>query len=328
MRGTVLGGLLIAASLAHPALAQEPVEVRVGLQAGGTLSWVVHVIQQEGLDRERGIKVEATTYATKQATEIAFRAGEVDVVVDDFVGVSTMRSRGIGVRAVYPFSLATGGVVVRADSPIHDVSELRGRSIAVASLDDKSWLILRSLVMARHGFDLQYEAEVQAAAPPLMIQLLNRGDFDAAIPYWHFVARMVGTGQARELISVPAMLEALGLSAELPILVIVARDGFVETQPQAARAFLDAVQSAWERLASDATVWDDILDAGLYHLDDRSLLPAVRQRFIDGIPQRWDRQTIDGLVELMRALVHVAGARVVGADAIDPDAFTTALAAR
>ena len=326
---TTMAVTLTAVALAgKAAAAAEPPTVRVGLQAGGTLSWVTYVIQRLGLDAARGIRVQSTSYATKQATEIALRAGEVDVVVDDFVGVTAMRRQGIPVRAIYPFSLATGGVVVRSDSPIRQVSDLRGKRIAVASLDDKSWLILRALSVARHGFDLQRVAEVQAAAPPLMTQLLVRGDLDAAIPYWHFVARLVGTGRFRELISVPEMLAQLGLPTDLPILVIVARDGFVERNPAAAQAFLAAVEDAWSRLESDLALWDGILETGLYQLDDRSLLASVRKRFADGIPRGWDDKTVRGLIELTDSLVKVAGARVVGVESVDADAFTTALAAR
>lgn len=321
----------LLADAALPGDAAAPGElgtVRVGLQAGGTLSWVTYVIERMGLDESRGIRVQATSYATKQATEIALRAGEVDVVVDDFIGVVAMRSHGIPVRAIHPFSLATGGVVVRSDCPIRDVAGLQGQRIAVASLDDKSWLILRALSVARHGVDLQRAAQVQAAAPPLMTQLLMRGDLDAAIPYWHIVARLVEAGQFRELVSVSAMLGELGLPADLPILVIVARDRFVEEDPDRARAFLEAVRDAWSRLASDPSLWDGILDEGLYQLDDRSLLASVRDRFVAGIPRGWDDETVRGLVELAESLVEVAGAEVVGVEAVDPGAFTTALAAR
>lgn len=316
--------LLVAAV---PAMAQQELgRVRVGLQAGGTLSWVTFVIQRLGLDQARGIRVETTTYATKQATEIALRAGEADVVVDDFVGVTTMRAAGVPVRAVYPFSLATGGVVVPVDSPIRTVADLQGKRIAVASLDDKSWLILRALGVARYGVDLQRASEVQAAAPPLMTELLGRGDIDAAIPYWHFVARLVGTGRYRELISVSRMLAELNLPTDLPILVIVARDGFIEANPAAAQAFLGALREAWARMSYDSTLWGAILDANLYRLDDRSLLPSIRQRFVEGIPRGWDEATIAGLVNLVDALVDVAGPELVGAAGIDPQAFTTVLA--
>lgn len=64
-----------------------------------------------------GLKVEAKTYATKQAAEVALRAKEVHVVVDDFIGVVLARQTGLPVRAVYPFSRLTGGWWLRRKAP-------------------------------------------------------------------------------------------------------------------------------------------------------------------------------------------------------------------
>jgi len=307
--------------------AQEVRTVRLGLQATGTFSWVVHAMEHFGIDEELGLRLEPTTYATKQATELALRAGEVDVVVDDFVGAVQMRSRGIPVRAVYPYSRATGGVVVPVDSDIETLEDLRGKTVGAASLDDKSLLILRALTVSQYGFDPQQEGEVLAVAPPLVEELMARGELDAAIPYWHFVARMVGTGEYRDLMAASEMLEALGLSSDLPILVVVARDG---VDPETLRTFLRGFDMAVERMREDGmgegSVWASILENDLYSLPDPALFPEVRARWEAGVPEVWTQETVEGLVKLVEELGAVAGPEVVGVERIDPEAFTTAFA--
>ena len=118
--------LVVAPGLTH---AQQPHVIRAGLQASGTFSWMVHAIDYFGLDEELGLQIEPVTYATKEATELALMAGDVDVTVDDFVNVVLMRSRGVPVRAVYPYTLALGGLIVRADSDIQSIADLRGKVI-------------------------------------------------------------------------------------------------------------------------------------------------------------------------------------------------------
>jgi NitT/TauT family transport system substrate-binding protein len=294
--------------------------VRVGMQAVGTFSWVIHAMQQYGIPQELGFELEATTYATKQATELALRAGEVDFVVDDFIGVVLLREQGIPVRAVYPYSKATGGVVVPEDSPIQSIEDLQGTTIGAASLDDKSLLILRALAVAEHGFDPQDASETVAAAPPLMQELLARGELDAAIPYWHFVARMLGTGAYRELASATEMLERLDLPSDLPILVVVAHEA---ADPEAVRTFVQALAMTTERMKQDEAIWASILEEGLYSLPDPSLFPTVRTRWEQGVPERWTPEVIDGLLALVEALVKVAGPEVVGVSRIPREAFTT-----
>ena len=300
-------------------VAQETPTIHVGLEAIGTFSWIDFAMKHYGIPEELGFTIESDTYATKQAKQIAIQSGEADVVVDDITGVAVWRDQGITVKAVYPYSLATGGVVVPVDSEIESIEDLQGKTIAATDLGDKSLLILRTLALAQHGFDPQTESEVVAAAPPLMAELLSRGEIDAAIPPWHFVARMVGSGQYREIMPVTEMLEALDISADLPILVVVARD---ELDPELLQTYLQALDMTIERMRGDDEIWELILENELYSLPDPSLFPRVVERWEQGIPQVWNEEVIDGLVVLINDMVGLAGAEVVGVEEVDPEAFT------
>ena len=305
------------------AVAQEPRTVRIGLQASGTFSWVVFAMEYFGIDEELGITLESETYATKQATEIALRGGEADIVVDDFVGAAQMRSRGVPVRGVYPFSRATGGIVVPTGAGVESIADLEGLTIGAASLDDKSLLILRALALSQYDFDPQVDSNVIAVSPPLMEELLGSGELEAAIPYWHFVPRMTAGGNYRDLMQVSEMLSELGLSNDLPLLIVIARDGM---DPELLRTFLRGFEQTIARMQEDDEVWNAILDNELYSLEDPSLFPSVRERWENGLPQAWDEETIAGLVALTEDLVEVAGAEVVGVETIDPEAYTTEFA--
>lgn len=312
--------LVVAPGLTH---AQQPHVIRAGLQASGTFSWMVHAIDYFGLDEELGLQIEPVTYATKEATELALMAGDVDVTVDDFVNVVLMRSRGVPVRAVYPYTLALGGLIVRADSDIQSIADLRGKVIGAASLSDKSLLILRVLAKSTYGFDPQHDSETIAAAAPLMSELALRGDMDAVLPFWHFAARMIGSGQFREIATVHGMLEELGMSSELPNLVLLARD---EMDRQALRQFLLALDMAAERMKADDGIWDSILAEGLYSLPDESLMRSVRDRWETSLPSQWNDDIVRGLVHLVERMVEVAGPEVVGTDTLDVNAFSTEFA--
>jgi len=315
--------LALAASLlllGALSLAQQPATIRVGLQAGGTFSWVIYAIERFGIGKQLGIEVKEITYATKSATQLALRSGEVQVVVDDFIEAVRIQQQGIPARAVYPYSLITGGVVVRTDSPIKGVSDLKGRTIAAASLGDKTLIILRTLAVYKYGFDPQKDSKVVAVAPPLMSELLRKGDIDAALPFWHFVARMVAAGEARELISAADMLKELGVSPDLPLLLIIARN---DVSPDTLGRLLKAIQLANQRMRESDIFWQEILDKNLYALPDRSLMAAVRKRWEAGLPKRWDAGVVVGLTNLVQRMVQVAGAEVVGVSRFDARAFST-----
>lgn len=319
----ILSLLAVLALAATPsALAQETLTVRVGMQAVGTFSWVVHAMQYFGVDEEFGLDLEPVTYATKQATELALRSDEVDIVVDDFVGAVQMRERGVPVQTVYPYGKAVGGVVVPADSDVQSIADLQGRTVAAASLDDKSLLILRALLVSQYGFDPQVDGEVLAAAPWLMTGLMDDGEIDAGIPYWHFVSRMTYNGEYRDVMMVTEMLDQLGLRSDLPILVLVAREG---TENGAVTRFIEAMIETTERMQADSMdgIWQSILDEELYSLPDPAAFPEVRARWEAGLPDGWTQEQIDGLSTLVEELVAIAGSELVGIDSIPADAFTT-----
>jgi len=319
---TMLAAAAITFGIGTAALAQDTHTVQVGQQASGTFSWITHAIRYYGLDMKYDLNLVEDVYASKPASQLALQAGEVDVIVDDFIGAVNMREAGVPVRAIWPFSKATGGIVVPADSEIQTVADLQGHTIAAAALNDKSMLILRAYLTSNYGFDPQDDGMVMQAAAPLMQGLLNEGEIDAAIPYWHFVARMEGSGEFRDIQLVSDLLAEMGFRDDLPILVVLGRDG---ADPAALTAFLAAMQEAIEMMKMDSNegIWQSILDNELYSLPDESLFPAVRARWEAGIPEEWNQEMIDDLVALVDQLVEVAGADVVGVENLDASAYTT-----
>jgi NitT/TauT family transport system substrate-binding protein len=303
----------------------QNVTLRVGLEAGGTFTWVVRVMERLGLDRQAGVVVQARPFATKTAAETALRAGEIDLKVDDWIYPTRARQQGIRVQAVDAYSRAVGGIVVRRDSPVRGLEDLRGKRIGVPSLADKSYLVLRAVGVAQLGFDPQTASQVIPAAPPLLMQLLERGDLDAAVQYWQFVAQAVGAGRARELVSTLSLIRRIQPGVDVPFLLVVATDEAVRQRPEALRAFLAALRRAQGALAVRRDLWEALQAEGTIGIPDPRLLPNLMARYRLGLPGPWDPRTVAALQALTRRLVEVAGGEVVGVGSLDPAAFNTSL---
>lgn len=326
--GVLITAALLASLLAPATQAQEglPAPVlRIGLEAGGTFTWVLRVMQRHGLDRRSGLTLQPTPFATKAAAEIALRGGGVDVKVDDWLFVSWARAQGLRVQAVDGFSRSVGGVVVRSDGPIRSIAHLRGRRIAVTSVGDKGYLVLRAVAAAQFGFDPQKESGVITAAPPLLNQLLERGDVDAIVQYWQFIPRLVATGRYRELVSTSALVRRIAPGADLPFLVLVATDDAITSRAAVLRAFLAALRESAALLGSRRDLWDELFDEGVLGVPDRTLIPGLMARYRAGMAGRWDQSTIDGLAKLTARLVEVAGPDIVGVPRLDPAAYNAQL---
>ena len=320
--------VLTLAALLSFGQSQNLPRVEAAMQAVGTFSWIVHGMDTFGFDILNGIDVVGTTYASKAAVEIALRGGEADVIVDDFLGPVLLRANEIPVTAIFPYATAIGGLVVGVDSTIDSLDDLRGATLAAASLDDKSLIILRALTIDQYGFDVQNDSEVLSASPPLMSQLVGNGEADAALPLWHWVARMEAAGTARELMTVADMLGMLDLPTDLPNLVVVARDAVDdELKTKFITALVETVEYM-KGLPNDDPFWQSILDLQLYSLPDPSQFPAVVDRWRLGTVTTWTDAQVDGLVAMVDRLVEIAGSDVVGVESVPSDAYSTAFVPR
>ena len=136
--GGLAGSLLLL--LAALVVAATPARVRVGVLKFGTVSWELDVMQTHGLAAREGIDLQVVTLASTNATTVALQGGAVDLIVTDWTWVSRQRAEGRPFTFV-PYSLTVGGLIVRPDSGIPELGDLRGKRLGVAGGPvDKSWL--------------------------------------------------------------------------------------------------------------------------------------------------------------------------------------------
>src|SRR5262245_31468344 len=156
--------------------------IRLAIQRTGTLSWELDVMRAHELDRRAGITVKALELASPEAGKIALRGGSADVIVADWLWVS--RERELGAKLVfYPYSTALGAVLVPRNSSIRSLTDLQGRTLAVAGGPiDKSWLLLQAATKQK-GIDLSAKTNVVFGSPALLAGKMLQGDFDATLNY-------------------------------------------------------------------------------------------------------------------------------------------------
>ena len=278
---TRLGGGLLAAALAVPAVAQDLPELRAATLQIGTVNWELETIGDRGLDTENGFDLVIQEYADNGATRVALAGGEADMVVADWLWVATQRAAGRDYVFI-PYSTAVGGVMVSGDSAAATLQDLAGGKVGIAGGPvDKSWLILRAYAQQEYGMDLAAETEQVYGAPPLIMKTAMQGETQGAINYWHFMAKMKAAGM-RELISVATAAEALGLDPDTPLLGYVVTGDFARENPEVVEGLARASRAAKDLLASDDAVWEDLRPA--MNAADDAEFEALKDGWIAGIP--------------------------------------------
>ncbi|MFC7400511.1 ABC transporter substrate-binding protein [Chelatococcus sp. GCM10030263] len=308
-RDMLLFGAGLAFAGSGRARAASPIGIKVGVLQFGTVSWEIEAIRKNGLDAEHGIRVEAVPLASNEAARIAFQAGNVDTIVTDLLLAARLRAEGM--KVVYlPFSASEGALMVPPASSITGVADLAGKKIGVAGgALDKSWLLLQAYAKREAKIDLASSADPVFGAPPLLAEKLRSGEFDAALLYWNYCARLEPAG-FRKLIGVDRLTTAFGAQGQVALLGYIFSEDFVARRAQALEAFAAASAQAKQLLARSDAAWDGVRP--LMRVDDDDTFAAMRRGFIEGIPSRPMAEEQADAARVYAVLADLGGDRLIG----------------
>ncbi|MES0151015.1 ABC transporter substrate-binding protein [Mesorhizobium sp. M0012] len=304
LRLAALGAILASKPVAVFAAAK----VRIGVLKFGTVSWELDTLKRHKLDEANRIDLEIVYFAGEDATNVALLAGAIDMIVTDWLWVSRQRSEG-GDLTLAPYSTAVGAIMVKEESPIGTLADLKGKKIGVAGGPlDKSWLLVQALARREHGLDLPTACDVVFGAPPLISEKAMQGELDAVLNFWHFCARLEANG-FRRLIGADDATKALGASGPVSALGYVFHDQWASDNPDAARGFLKASKQAKDLLARSDDEWLRL--APLMRAEGKEL-EKLRDRYRQGIPRRPVAEEAVDAGKLYHVLAAIGGEKLVG----------------
>jgi NitT/TauT family transport system substrate-binding protein len=291
---------------AIPTLASDT--LRIGVQKTGTFAWQLDVIRRHDLASIAGLDLQITEYASPDAGKLALNSGSVDLAVVDWLWVA--RARALGAKLLfYPYSSAVGSVMVKADSPLRSLGDLKGRVVAVAGGPlDKGWLIVQAAAI-RQGIDLKREATLQYGAPPLIFQKLQQGEAEASLNYWNFCARLEAQGY-RRLLDVREAEVALGLEEPVALIGYAFSEDFVTGHKGTIDRFIAIVQNANDIMRRSDEEWDALRP--LMNAEDQSTFQAYRDQTREGMPRRTVKAEQADARALFRTLADIGGPELVG----------------
>ena len=135
-------------------------------------------------------------------------SGEADGVGTSVPALLDYWARGIPLHAVVPLASGGGGegVVVRADSDLRTVADLRGRRVAVADQGLSRFVLHENLTAA--GLSLA-DVTLDELGPSQVARQIAGGTLDAGLTREPFLSTLIDNGQARLLPGVPLPPESL-----------------------------------------------------------------------------------------------------------------------
>ena len=281
--------------------AAEKTPIRIGVQSTGTLEWELLVLKTDPALNNADFEVQVTSLANAEAGKIALQSGSVDIIVSDWIWVSSIRSTG-GDLTFYPYSTTSGALVVPENSSIHSLADLKGKRLGIAGGElDKNWLLLQALAQ-KQQLNLAEAVEKTYAAPPLLNEQIKQDRLDALLTYWHFAARLETQGY-RQIIDGNEILKGLGVTANVPSLGYVFKKSWGDAQKPALTHFLKAARLAKQQICTKDSVWQTVVP--LTHVSDEKTLELLRQRYCQGGVEQWgtaEQQAAETIYQLLRGV--------------------------
>lgn len=297
--------ILTALLFTTTAWSDELPKIRLGALSYGTVNWELDTIKNNKLDEKNGFQLEVVPMGGGSASDIAFLGGEIDVMVSDVIWAAAQRAEGRDLKFI-PYSTAVGGIMVKADSGISSLKDLKGKTVGIAGGPlDKSWLILQAYSKQEGLIDLKADTKQEFGAPPIMFKSAMSGDINGVINFWHFQAKAKAAGM-KEIISVQKAAESLGLDPSVPLLGYIV-NGKMDTK--LAQGLFAASREAKALLGSDDAAFEAVKKRMKPKNDAQ--FEALKAGFRAGIPAKAavDEEAVDKTLQMMAKL---GGADLVG----------------
>lgn len=292
--------LLILATLLFTSVgwSAELPKVRLGALEYGTVNWELDTIKNNKLDEKHGFSLEVVPMGGGSASDIAFLGGEIDVMVSDVIWAAAQRAEGRDLKFI-PYSTAVGGIMVKADSGIDSLKDLKDKRIGIAGGPlDKSWLILQAYAKQEGALDLKADTKQEYGAPPIMFKSAMSGDIDGVINFWHFQAKAKAAG-LKEIISVQDAAKSLGLDPSVPLLGYIVKG---DMDSKLSQGLFAASREAKAMLGGDDAAFDAVKKRIKPKNDAQ--YEALKAGFRAGIPESTtvDEAAVDKTLQLMAEL--------------------------
>lgn len=295
----VMGCVLLAFS--PRAMAAEP-----AFSAGyimGMLDVPVSAIKQLGLDKKYGLNVEFKQFGDPDAINDAFMLKRITFQpgMNVLVGGNRKIQTGYGL-AVFPTFKATNKLVVRADSPVRSLADLRGKRIAVASTTGGEFLVLKWVMRTDHGMDILKDVDPRSVPPPVALQLLTQGEVAAALSFEPFASRAMFGGKTRVVWDIQQDWQKRK-GQPLWFSAIHVDDSFARANPDTVKRYLRAYSEAVDYINKDpAATYQRYKDA--FKITDEADFQLLLKHHSDIFTTKWDDKVIGSIKEFMRIAVE------------------------
>lgn len=284
---------------------REAVTIRFG-HVQSTTTFPLNFGIQSGIFKRRGLNVIAKQYSDFSALYLGHRAGDLEMGSGGLGSIVELHARGVPIKVIWGSSRMNNDILVRADSPIKDTAQLKGKRIGVlGGAASFSANMFMAVLQAYYGFDPRKDGNLQFGASALLASLLQRGDIEAFLSNDPVTAIELAKGRVRSIGEMGAIYASHG-GRHPTVGAISVSDQLATEHPDSVNAFLGAWIEAVKILKTDRKVWEE-MSRTLLGMKDEKVVTLLWERIPDLWPLKWDEADAKGEMEVLKFIGRYAG---------------------
>ncbi len=284
-------------------------KLRVGVLSYGTVNWELDVLKHNNLDKKYDFELEIVELASKNAQIIALQAKDVDIIVNDWIWVNTQRANGKDFT-FYPYSKATGTLVVNENSNIKSLLDLKDKHLGIGGgIYDKTWLLFRAYSKKRYNIDLKDIVIPMYASAPIIYKKMEDNSIEASINFWHFNSKLESKN-IKPLIQIKDIYKELGMNEDISFVGWTFNRSFANDKKDLINSFLEATLQSKKILNEDDSQWDRIRK--FMEVENDKDFEALKNGYKEGIIKEFNEKNISDLQKVFKILLEEGGEEIVG----------------
>ena len=286
--------------------AQE--NLRIGVLAFGTVNWELDVLKHHNLDKKYGFDLDVVELASKNAQLVSLQSKDVNMIVNDWIWVNAQKKKKKNF-SFYPYSKATGTLLVNENSNINTLLDLKGKHLGIAGgVYDKTWLLFRAYSKSKYDIDLKDIVNPLFASAPILYKKMQDDSLQAAINFWHFNAKLESKN-IKALIEISEILKELDIQKDVSFVGWTFDTKFANENKDLINAFLKASKESKEILKNSDEEWNRIKEQMSVKNDKE--FEALKNGYKKGIIEEFDENSIGDLQKVFKILLKEGGEKFV-----------------
>lgn len=253
------------------------------------------IIKKYELDKKNGLDIEFVPLDPGD-TEREFFAGTFKIRVGGPLSSAAANNQAIPVKLLAPAINIPFHIVVPKNSSIKTLDDLKGKKFATLPKITASYASTTTILRS-YGINPETDMQLVFVTPAQVVDLLEKGEVDAAIVSYPLLSGLLTNGKYRSLVNLADVWKRTEDGLSLPFVVIAAHEGWLLENKDTARRFIKTFQDAAALIQNDPSVLAGLTEyLQANNIDSPEAIALLQKELPSLLYTKWDQAGVEGII--------------------------------